>query len=249
LQPGLPFEQSANCDRMVRLVLIVAVALVAAAPAAASVMVAKNAKRPALKVNAGGYAEISWTERGVRRTLLVPPRGGLLPGGRIRGPDVSGATTAVAIPFARAIRQTPDGRYWALQSWRVRPDGPVELRFSRWRGAPTRVAANVILERRLSGAAEFGGKPVPDWSRTPEGRRVRTYVHVDCFGCLAAPGSWRRLLAVAPRSGAFAVALTPERRGTQYRVSLAGPNVGAQYAPDATALVDSGPPPPLATRP
>ena len=221
-----------------------AAALVAAAPAPASITVASNVKRPTLKVNAQGYAEIGWTERGVRRRLLVSPRGSLLPGARIRARDVSRATAAVAIPFRRVLRQTPDGRYWALQSWRVRRDGPVELRFSRWRGAPTRVTANVILERRLTGAAEFGGMPVPDWSRTAGGRRVRTYAYVDCFGCPLAPASWRRLLGAAPTSGTFAVALTPERRGAQYRVSVTGPNVGASYAPDAMTVVSGGPPPP-----
>ena len=225
-------------------VVAVAVALVAAVPATASITVAKNAKRPSLRVNGQGYAEIGWTERGVRRTVLVAPRGGLLPGARIRGRDVSRATTAITIPFRRVLRQTPDGRYWALQSWRVRQDGPVELRFSRWRGAPTRVTASVILERRLVGGAEFGGAPVPDWSRMPASRRVRTYAYVDCFGCPAAPGSWRRLLAVAPTNGTFGLTLTPERRGTQYRVSVTGPNVGADYAPDAMTVVASGPPPP-----
>ena len=233
-------------SRVIRLSLAAAgaLALAAAVPAPASITVAANVKRPALRVNAQGYAEIGWTERGVRRTLLVSPRGALLPGARIRGRDVSRATSAVAIPFRRVLRQTADGRYWALQSWRVRPDGPVELRFSRWRGAPTRVTANVILERRLVGAAEFGGASLPDWSRTRGGRRVRTFAYVDCFGCPAAPDSWRRLLGVATTSGTFAAALTPERRGTEYRVSVTGPNVGASYAPDATTVVGSGPPPP-----
>lgn len=230
---------------MVKLSILSVVALVAAAPATAAVTVAKNAKRPALKVNSGGFAEISWTERGRRRTLLVSPRGGLLPGGRIRGRDVSTATTAVTIPFSRVVRRTADGRYWALQAWRVRADGPIELRFSRWRGEPTRVAANVILERRIVGAAEFAGAPVPAWSPTPQRRRVRTFAYVDCFGSAAAPDAWRRLAAVSIGDfGSFALGLPPEWRGTQYRVAVTGPNVGASYAPDGMTLAGSGPPPP-----
>ena len=41
------------------------------------------------------------------------------------------------LPFARVIRRGPDGRFYALQTWRVEPGGPVELHFSRWKGAPT----------------------------------------------------------------------------------------------------------------
>src|SRR4051812_11909566 len=112
-------------------------ALVAPAAAVASVTVATSAKRPALRVDARGYAEVSWSASGVRRTLLVPPHGRALPGGRLPGRDVSRPARGVRIPFARVIRQTPDGRYWALQSRRVARRGAVELRFSRWRGAST----------------------------------------------------------------------------------------------------------------
>src|SRR5215218_1878333 len=50
-------------------------ALAAAGTASASVTVTTNAQRPSLRVDARGYAEVSWTARGVRRTLLIPPRG------------------------------------------------------------------------------------------------------------------------------------------------------------------------------
>jgi hypothetical protein len=80
---------------------------------------------------------VSWSAGGVRRTVLVPPHGSLLPGGRLPGRDVSRVGRGIRIPFASVIRRTPDARYWALQSWRLVRGGAVELRFSRWRGAPT----------------------------------------------------------------------------------------------------------------
>jgi len=113
--------------------------LVLSANAGASITLATNAQRFVLRVDARGYAAVSFVERGARRTILVPPRGRVLPGGRITGRDVSRATSAVNLPFRQILRRTADGRYWALQTWRPQKGGPVELRFSRWRGAPTKV--------------------------------------------------------------------------------------------------------------
>ena len=207
------------------------------AGADAATLVAKNAQRPALRVDAAGRAEVSWTERGVRRYLLVPPRGRVLPGGRA-GRDVSRAVSGPALPFLRVLRRTPDGRLWALQAWRVVPQGAVELRFSRWRGAPTEVTATAT-EDRLDGRVTFHGRGVYGYTPTPEGRRIRVYAYVDCFGCPAAPARWRRLIAVAPRApdGAFTLALTPERQGLRYRISVPGPQLGTTYAPDASTVV------------
>jgi len=157
---------------------------------------------------------------------------------------VSRPTADVTIPFRRVLRTTPDGRYWALQAWRVLPAGPVELRFSRWRGAPTEVTATATTER-LEGRASFHGRPLYGFSTTTAGRRTRIYVYVDCFGCPAAPDGWRRLQGLATRApdGSFALALTPDRQGLRYRVSLPGPQLGATYAPDATVVADRAAPP------
>ncbi len=226
------------------LLIVALVSLAAAAPASASITVAKNAQRPALRVDARGNAEISWTQRGVRKTLLVPARGRVLPGGRIRTRDVSRPTTAVAIPFKRVLKRTPDGRYWALQAWRVQAGGAVELRFSRWRGAPTSIVASAD-GLRIAGTATFNGRPVPTYSRTPAGTRLRSYAYIDCFACPAAPTSWQRLLGVAiAADGSFVVGLRPTWRGAMYRVSVPGPNVGANYAPDASVTVAPVEPPP-----
>jgi hypothetical protein len=213
-------------------------ALVGAGVAHGSIMVAKNAKRVGLRVDARGYAEVSWTATGVRRTLLVPPRGKVLPGGRLPGRDVSRRATRPALAFQRALRRTPDGRLWALQAWRVARGGPIELHFSRWKGAPTTIA--VTLEGgRLTGTASFQGQPVTGSSPTPQGVRVRHFAFIDCFGCGGTP-AWLRLIGVSPGAdGSFAFALRPGVEGTRYRATIAGPNRATTLAPDASAVVGS----------
>src|SRR5215218_2554728 len=171
------------------------VALVLAlAAAAASVTVTTNAQRPSLRVDARGYAEVSWTARGVRRTLLIPPRGRALPGGRLSGRDVSRPASGVRIPFARVVRRTPDGRYWGLQAWRLVGDGAVELRFSRWRGAPTAMELETEPTggtELLRGRATFHGRPVTGFWRTLEGTPIRLAAVFECAACLGKPAwSW-----------------------------------------------------------
>lgn len=202
-------------------------------------MAAANAERPALRVDARGNAEVSWTEGGTRRTLLIPPQGRYLPGGKFAGPDVSRPATVPGLPFTRVVRRTPDGRLWALQAWSVQPGGPVELRFSRWTGDPTVVEAQVA-GARLSGSASFAGRPVYGFSPTTAGTPIRHYAFVDCRGCPGAP-AWKRLQGVtlAAPGGTFRLALTPQRKGSEYRVTVAGPNRGWTYAPDATVVVQA----------
>lgn len=216
--------------------LAVAAALVLSAPAAASITIATNAQAPALRVDAKGNAEVSWTEGGVRKTMWVPRTGRYLPGGRITGPDVSKPAAGVALPGLKVLRRTPDGRLWALQAWRVQANGPVELRLARWKGEPTSVEA-AVENGRLTGRATFAGKGVYGTSATTAGTQIRHYALVDCRGC--GTSGWKRLLGVrleGPR-GTFALALGPGRRGTAYRVSVAGPNRGWTFAPDAVVTV------------
>jgi len=223
-----------------RLGVAIFVALVLAPAAGASITVATNAAAPKLRVDAKGNAEVSWTSGGVRRFLLVPPRGRVYPGRRLTAPDVSRPVSSPAIPFARALRLTPDGRYSALQAWRVQPGGPVELRFSRWKGAPTNV--RLIVETntdsvRLSGTSTFGGRPLPAYSPTPEGKRIRQYVYLDSLG----GGAWRRIGGVTLRAdGSFRRLVPINLVGARYRALVPGPNIGATYAPDAATV---GPPP------
>ena len=214
----------------------------AADGASASITVATNAQRPALRVDAKGWAEVTWTSGGRRQSLLVPPTGRVFPGRRLAGADVSRPTTEVKLPFARVVRRTPDGRFWALQAWRVAKGGPIELRFSRWRGAPTEVDLTATPRRQtelLSGRATFQGRPVTGYSPTPAGTRILLAAALDCFTCLGSRG-WVRFTQVRTRAnGSFAATVPLRARAARYRVTIAGPNRGATYAPDASAVVES----------
>jgi hypothetical protein len=217
---------------------LVLVALLTAASARASIWIANGARDPQLRVDARGSAEVRWRdEHGAVRTLLVPPRGKLLPGGRISGRDVSRTATDKTIPMRVLVRRTPDGRSWALQAWRPLPHGPIELHLSRWRGAPTRIEPETPCcpDGRLRGTVAFGGRPVYGYSPTPEGKRIRSLAYVD----FARQGGWRRAVGVflRPPSGSFTLFLQARWRSTRYRITVAGPNRGTTLAPDARVVV------------
>lgn len=209
--------------------------LVFAASASGSITLGTNPQRPALRIDASGNAEVSWTAGGMRRYVFVPPTGRVYPGRRLAAPDVSRSSNGVALPFRRVLRRTPDGRMWALQAWPVQPGGPVELRFSRWRGSPPTVTA--ASEQRfdgelVSGSATFAGRPVPLFSPTPEGKRIRSFAYVD----RAAGGGWSRIAGVATRAdGSFRLFVPKEKLGARYRVVLPGPNLGTTLAPDTAS--------------
>jgi hypothetical protein len=218
-----------------------AAVLAAAGSAAASLSVATDAQRPGLRVDARGWAEISWTAGEARRYLLIPPAGRVLPGGRLRGRDVSRAAS-VRIPFRKVVRRTPDGRYWALQEWRVRPAGPVELRFSRWRGRPTKLVIEAVEPSAggylVRGRATFAGRPIPLWSGTPEGKRLRSYAYID----RSTPAGWRRFGGVAVRAdGTFRRYAAAAAGHPRFRALLPGPNLNAVWAPDAVSPAVSAP--------
>lgn len=209
--------------------------------APASISIATNPVRPALRVDALGNAEVSWSSSGVRRTVLIPAVGLYLPGGRIATADVSRRTTVPGLPFARVTRRGPDGTLYALQTWRVKAGGPVELHFARWKGKRTTVtlsAEPASGTERLIGRAEFQGKPVAGYSRTNSGIRYRIFAFLDCFGC--PQPAWRRIGGVAPRAdGTFRLLVRNTLLGTRYRVMIAGPNLGRTLAPDASASTAS----------
>jgi hypothetical protein len=215
--------------------------LIAAESAASSITVATNVQRPALRVDALGNAEVSWTASGRRHYLLVPPTGRFLPGARLLGIDVSRASTAVAIPYRRVLRRTPDGRYWALQTWQVGFAKAIELRFSRWRGAPTRItlAAQPSGQTELlTGRATFQGRPVTGSSPTNAGKLILHSAFFDCFAC--GTPEWLRFTAKRTSGdGSFSVTVPLTRRGTKYRASITGPNRGTTLAPDAAAVAPS----------
>jgi hypothetical protein len=208
--------------------------LAGAGSAGASLSVATNVQRPALRVDARGWAEVSWTAAGTRRYLLIPPTGRVFPGGRLTRRDVSTPTNAVAIPFRKVLRRTPDGRFWALQAWRVRPDGPVELRFSRWRGGPTQVVIEAVEPRFdgyvVIGRATFHGRPIPLWSVTPEGKRIRSYAYID----RATATGWRRIGGVRVRADGTFERFVPGGGTPRFRAVLPGPSISSSvWAPDA----------------
>jgi hypothetical protein len=215
-------------------VLVIAGVLLPAAQG--SVYIDTTAARATLAVDSRGNAVVSWIQGGSRQTVTVPARGQLVHGGSLSGPDVSRRAAAGALPNALVVRRTPDGRTWALQSWPQTPGGPVELHLARWQGAPT----NLTLAydgKRLTGRAEFQGKPVAGTTTTLEGKRVRIYVYLDCSGCPGAGTGWKRMLGVTPKAdGSFAALVRPEWKGRRYRALVAGPNIGATFAPDAQAI-------------
>ena len=224
-------------------VLAAVTVLAAASDAHASIWIASGARSPQLRVDTRGYAEVSWRDAGgARRTVLVPPRGRLLPGGRLTGRDVS-RPAALPLPMKVTVRRTPDGRLWALQRWQVQPGRPEELRFSRWRGAPTRVDALVtcctVDQPRLEGRVTFAGRPVYGLSPTPEGKRIRLIAYVDCFACGVSEFGWDRAIGVflRPPDGSFRLAIRPTWEGDAYRVTAPGPNRGSMLAPDARTVV------------
>lgn len=223
--------------------------------ASSSVVVGADPGRVTLRVDARGNAEVGWTTEGVRRYVLVPPRGRVFPGRRLSGRDVSRPYAGLRLPFQRVLRRTPDGRLWAVQAWRAGRT-VVDVRLSRWRGEPTEVSLQVLFPGptlgRLFGRATFQGRPVTGWSRTPEGRRFRHFAYLDCFSCPAAgPGRWARMLGVPTREdGSFSVLLRPQWVGERYRATVTGPNRGTTLAPDGGAMAEQvpNPPPPIPRR-
>ncbi|MEZ5098979.1 MAG: hypothetical protein R3C15_04085 [Thermoleophilia bacterium] len=233
----------------VTLALAVLVALAGAGAASASILVAENASSPTLKVAADGTAEVGWKARGARQTMTIPLTGRVRPGGTI-AQDASTAGAAT-IPFKRVVRTGPNGLTYALQAWRTRKGGPLELRFSRWQGEPPatlELAATCCTstgQQRLEGRALFRGKPLFGSSPTTAGTRIRIFVGLECLGCSAGKaGAFTRMASVAPARprGAFALLVRPQWEGTLYRATMAGPNRATTYAPDV--LTVAAPPPP-----
>ncbi len=211
-------------------ILCAAIPGLTAADAHGSICVTTGAIKPALRVNAKGNAEVAWSTRDGRRHFAsISSRSRCATYGmRIRGRDASAPTAAVKIPFKRVLRRTPDGRFWALQMWRTRANGGVELRFSRWRGAPTKLTAQITITdetARIVGDAALRARPIAGAS-----------VYVDCSGC-SNRERWTRIGTTKTRGdGTYAFVVPPGPRDARYRTSVVGPNIGAILAPDAVAF-------------
>ena len=201
-------------------------------------------KKPRVKVIASGDAQVSWTNKaGMRKTLVVPVAGGVLPGATLAGRNVARKRRVPKIPFLRVLRRKPGGMFYALQYWRPGKRGPAELRFSRWTGDPTAVTLGssvVGVTETIAGQAVFDGSGISGKTSTPGGTKKAIFVGLDCRGCPAGRG-WVRIVSRKPQApdGSFALRLKPRFEGNRYRVTIAGPNSGTQLAPDATATVAS----------
>ena len=221
---------------------VVALALLAPAPAAfASVGVGSGAAGPSLRVDAKGNAEISYTQGGAPETVLVPVTGAVIYGGQLTGPDVSKAATRPKLPFLKVLRSGPNGWFYALQTWPARI-GPAELRFSRWQGEPDQADVHGdagARRHRSRGQGHLRRQADPD---DVEGaRRARDRASTSTSTSRSAASG--RLLggvvghAATGRTGGSSTAGRP---GTCFRASVAGPNIGAVYAPDVVVQI---PPP------
>lgn len=225
-------------------VTVIAAALLAPASASASLKVASWASHPTLKVGANGAAEVDWTSGGRRQSVVVDRSGSMRYGTHVRGRDRSFPTTEVSIPMALAVRQTPNGTYWALQAWRRLRTGPLELRFSRWKGAPTLLTLGTVCckwsSENVIGQATFHGRPIFGRHAT------RTGVPLDKFGRnvyldTLRGGAWKRMMGILTHrnTGRFSLWIRPYWRGTDYRGTIIGPNWGWTLGPDAQAVTHS----------
>lgn len=225
-------------------VVVLASALFALAQGAgASIMIGANASGVALRVGEGGGAEVSWTQGGGRRVVVVRPDGSVHWGERLPGGDAS-QPASIDLPLDAIVRQGPDGALYAVQSWRRLKTGPIELRFSRWRGEPTRLTldANCCKWRseRIAGYASFQGKAIFGYSSTPQGVPLDDLgrnVYLDSLR----GGGWQRMMGILTHrpTGFYRLWIRPYWRGSAYRGTIIGPNWGWTLAPDARAVTDS----------
>jgi hypothetical protein len=225
-----------------------AAALLAAESARGSIKVGADAHDAALRVDSGGNAEVDWTaSNGSRLSAVVDPSGAIHYGSRLAGADVSHTTAGAALTWAVVVRQAPDGSFYALQSWQRLDGGPVELRFSRWRGDPTKLTLRAVCCRwrgeNVEGTASFHGRPIFGFKATPRGAPLDPYgrnVYLDTYR----GGRWQRMMGILAKrpTGSFSLWIRPVWAGTAYRGTISGPNWGWTLGPDAFAQTSSSHP-------
>ena len=229
-------------SRRETLCVVAALALLVslAGTAAASVEVGVGEGNVTLRVDSVGTPRSRWDSAGARRSLVIARDGSFHYGAGLSGPDVSHAAGAVRLPWEVTVRQTPDGSFYAVQAWRRLDTGPVELRFSRWQGAPTTLLLSVVCCKwgsvNLEGSASFHGKPIFGYSATPQGAPLDPFgrnVYLDSFRA----GHWQRMMGILTHrpTGTFSLWIRANWAGTSYRGTIPGPNWGWTLAPDAAA--------------
>jgi hypothetical protein len=213
-----------------------------------SIKVADNARDATLRVDAAGDTEVDWTSSdGGRLSLVVDRSGSIRYGSRLSGADVSHPTPAGDLPWAVAVRQTPDGSFYALQSWQRLDNGPIELRFSRWRGDATLLTLHSVCCKwggeNVKGNASFHGRPIFGFKATRQGSPLDPYgrnVYLDTYR----GGRWQRMMGILAKrpAGSFSLWIRPVWSGTAYRGTISGPNWGWTLGPDAFAQTVSSHP-------
>ncbi|HEY7197258.1 MAG TPA: hypothetical protein VH306_08725 [Gaiellaceae bacterium] len=207
--------------------------------AAASVKVGSSARKATLKVTSAGYAEVIYVTNGGKwRHVLIRPNGSLRFGGHTNRKNVAYRTTGVKLPLRAQVYRTPNGTFYALQRWRRLVGRPVELRFSRWQGAPTRLNLRTVCckwsSERVMGNVTYHGKGVWGTNNTPTGApkdgKGRN-VYLDS----RRNGHWKRMMGILthPKTGWYRLWIRPYWRGGMYRGAVIGPNWGRTFAPDA----------------
>jgi len=209
-----------------------------------SVKVADWAREASLRVDAAGDAEVDWSSSHGTESVVIYKNGQLRYGGKIDAADVSHVVAEPSLPWALTIRQTPDGSFYALQSWKRLDDGPVELRFSRWRGEPTKLTLRTVCCKwggeNVEGNASFHGKPIYGFKATAQGNPLDPYgrnVYLDSFH----GGQWQRMMGILAKApaGQFSLWIRSVWAGSAYRGTISGPNWGWTLGPDAFAEAHS----------
>jgi hypothetical protein len=233
----------------VRLAVLAAICAAAtaltAAAALGSVEVAVDPRGgESLRVDAAGNAEVRWMAAdGTRHSLLVGRDGSLRYGG-LAGADVTRPAAGVAIPWAVVVRRAADGTHYALQAWRRLDTGPVELRFSRWRGESTKLTLRAVCckwgHENVIGNASFHGRPIYGTKATRQGNPLDPYgrnVYLDSYR----GGRWDRMMGILTHrpTGSFSLWIRPNWAGARYRGTIPGPNWGWTLGPDAFAQTGS----------
>jgi hypothetical protein len=231
-------------------------ALLVPAAASASEIIDRNAQNVSLGVDASGHALVTYKVRGrvmhVRAWGAVDARQPTMSRPQVSfRKDYSGrnwtsfrnqcrAYDGTKLAFQVAACASPDGSYWALQSWRrTLPNfdggphsglGAWELHLSHWSGSIATLDAwtDWVYDGRfhhLFGRLTYDGQPVYGFSASHVGSPRDGYgrnIYVDTFDSRYGKG-WRRenaFLAHRP-TGVFCYGF--------YRFSPRGPGNGAKY--------------------